>query len=41
MMKEFDDLFQARDETAGKQLLDFLLRWWPSHILEYDKKYVP
>lgn len=39
--KELDDLFQAGDETAGQQLMDFLLSWWPNHIRQFDKKYVP
>jgi hemerythrin len=39
--KELDDLFHAGDETAGQQLMDFLLSWWPNHIRQFDKKYVP
>ena len=40
-LKELDDLFQAGDDTAGTQLMDFLRRWWPNHIATFDKKYVP
>ncbi len=39
--KELDDLFLSGDETAGKQLLDYLLAWWPGHIKEFDKQYAP
>ncbi len=39
--KELNDLFQAGDGTAGRQLLEFLDGWWPNHIREFDKKYVP
>ncbi len=39
--KELDDLFQSGDETAGRQLLDYLTTWWPNHIKQFDKKYVP
>jgi hemerythrin len=39
--KELDDLFQAGDETVGAQLMEFLTTWWPNHILQFDKKYVP
>ncbi len=39
--KELNDLFLAGDETAGKQLLDFLTGWWPNHISQFDKKYIP
>lgn len=40
-LKGLNDLFQAGDDTAGKQLMDFLVPWWSDHILNFDKKYAP
>ncbi len=40
-LKELDDLFQAGDESAGNQLMEFLGSWWPNHIARSDKKYIP
>lgn len=40
-IEQFDRRIQSGDPAAGRQLLEFLVAWWPNHIRQFDRKYIP